>query len=116
MNANEMKNKILSMDDLKREKISIPEWGLEAFMRSMTAIEVEEFQASINNSDNDDYIGFRAKLVSICLVADDGQRVFSDEDVEALNQKSSDVIGRLAEIAQKLNGLTADAVEEEVKN
>ena len=59
---------------------------------------------------------FRAKFLVRTIADENGKRVFSDEDAESLGDKSANVISRLFDIAQEVNGLTAQDVEDLEKN
>lgn len=59
----------------------------------------------------------RAKLVCLCLVGEDGERLYAHDEFRELSDNvSSSVIAVLFAAAQKLNGMEAAAVEEAVKN
>jgi hypothetical protein len=54
----------------------------------------------------------RAKLVALTVVDEDGNRIFSDEDAEALGKKSAAALDRIFAVAQRLSGLRPEDVEE----
>ena len=54
----------------------------------------------------------RARLVALCVVDGEGQRVFKEEDVKALGRKSALALNRVFEVAQRINGLTEKDMEE----
>lgn len=59
----------------------------------------------------------RAKLVCLCLVGEDGERLYEHDEFRELSDNvSSSVIATLFAAAQKLNGMEATAVEDAVKN
>lgn len=117
------KDQILAANDLTSETVDVPEWGegAQVMMRTMTAGERDEFESGLIVKDGkggttQNLKNFRAKLVSICAVDETGARLFGDSDVETLAKKSSKVVNRLAEVAQKLNGIGGSQTEEAVKN
>jgi hypothetical protein len=54
-----------------------------------------------------------AKLLSRCLVDENGDRLFSDKDIKALSAKSGAVLDRLGDVAMRLSGLRKEDVEAE---
>ena len=59
---------------------------------------------------------FPAELIARCVVDAEGVRVFDDEDIEKLGTMSEDFLNPLFEVAQRLNGIGVDAVDEDAKN
>ena len=111
----DLRAQILAADDLPKEKASAPEWGVEEiFIRQMTGEEREKYEAGLFKADGSqqlDHGVLRARLVVLTAVDAEGKRVFSDDDVAAVAGKSSKVLMRLAEVAQRLNGLSREAEE-----
>ncbi len=58
----------------------------------------------------------RAKLVALTVVDEQGNRIFKDEDVKWLGNKSAAALDRIFEVAQRLSGLRDEDVEELAKN
>lgn len=111
------KAEILAQDDLKTEDIQIPEWG-DAWVRvrTLNASERDHFEASTvqrngkkvtTNLEN-----IRARLCLLCLVDEDGNRLFEEEDTFPLGGKSAAALDRIFTVAQRLNGLRDEDVEE----
>jgi hypothetical protein len=114
------RDSILNAKDLKRELVKVPEWGGEVYVRCMTGSERDNFESeayqvrgkSVDiNKDN-----FRARLLVRVLVDEKGERIFSDQDVAALGDKSGKALDRLFSAAMRVNGLSRDDVEELTKN
>lgn len=113
MSALLSKNQILSLDDLEKEKVETPEWGGHVFIRQMTAMERDNYEAGLTDQSKDNMMSnFRAKLVVRCCVDEKGERLFSDEDAPALGKKCSSVLVRLFNTAERLNALGEDQSEE----
>lgn len=109
------REQILSFDDLRKEKLSVPEWGGDVFIRVMNGIErdaYEEWASSAGKSLK----GIRGRLAALCLVNEAGERLFSDEDVDALGKKSAAALERVVTAAMKLNAVTSEDVKELEKN
>lgn len=110
------KDQILAADDLRVEEVDVPEWGGTVRVRSLTGTERDAYEASIvqiqGNSRRLRMENARAKLVALCLVDEDGGRLFSDQEIGTLGSKSGKVLDRLFDVASKLSGLSNDDVEE----
>ena len=111
---------ILKRDDLKKELVSVSEWGGDVYVRCMTGPERESWE-------NDSYSmkgknieinkeNFRARLLVRVLVDEKGERLFSDQDISALGAKSAKVLDQLFSVAMRLNGLSKEDVDDLTKN
>lgn len=111
------KAEILAQDDLKTEDIQIPEWGNAwVRVRTLNASERDHFEAStvVRNgkkmTTNLEHI--RARLCLLCLVDENGERLFQEEDMFPLGGKSAAALDRIFTVAQRLNGLRDSDIEE----
>jgi len=112
---------ILAMEDLPRESVAVMDWdGGEVLVQGLTAAQRDKFEADSMTQQGKDFKlnmrNIRARLVTLCVVDENGQRIFSDSDVHALGQKSARALARVFEVAQRLSGLTNEDVEELAKN
>lgn len=108
---------ILAQDDLKYEDVQIPEWGgAWVRVRSLNASERDHFEAStvVRNGKkvSTNLENIRARLCLLCLVDEDGNRLFDEGDTFPLGGKSAAALDRIFTVAQKLNGLRDEDVEE----
>ncbi len=114
------KEQILAVDDRKTEVVSVPEWGGDVIVGVMSGTERDAFEQSVVDTGGGNVTtnlaNIRAKLCARCIVDADGKRVFNNSDIVALGEKSSAALDRIFGIAQRLNGLTADEVEQLAKN
>lgn len=118
------RDQILKHKDLKTEVVNVPEWGGDVIVSTMTghARDAWEFEVVAARKkaerDNKPFVmsNLRASLVARVLVDEDGQRIFSDADIEALGKKSGSALDRIYEVATKLNHLTKSDQEELTKN
>lgn len=110
------KNTILECNDLKNEKLEVPEWGGHVFIKVMTGAERDRFERSLMVGDKVVTDNARAKLACFTVVNQEGKRLFELKDFVVLGNKSARALQRIFEVAQKINGMTEDAIEEEVKN
>jgi hypothetical protein len=118
------KEQILGANDRKIVKVFVPEWaanGMEdgesfVFVRTMTGAERDEFQASCLMGRTVNLRNATAKLVSLCICDQLGERVFSSNEAAQLGGRSSIALDRVADVARELNGLRAEDVESLAQN
>lgn len=115
------REQIDSVRDAVREYVDVPEWGSDAqvIMQAMGADERDAWEASMIDSRNKNQMNYRqarAKLVARCLVDEEGKRLYSDTDVDAIGKRNGAVINRLFEVAKRINALEKKDVDSLVKN
>ncbi len=107
---------ILAISDLKTEDVFVPEWDAWVKVRSLNASERDHFEAStverrgknvVTNLEN-----IRARLCLLCMVDENGERLFAEEDTYPLGGKSAAALDRVFVVAQRLNGLRDQDIEE----
>lgn len=107
------KEQILASLVLPSETVDVPEWGGSIKVATMTGAARDEWEQSmINAPSNRKMENMRAKLVAATVVDEQGERLFSAEDVEALGRLSGSALDRVCRVAQRLNGLTNDDLED----
>lgn len=106
---------ILAVDDLNRELVPVPEWGGHVYVRMMTGKEAEKFARDQAGKDTDD-LNIRAELIVLVTVDGDGARIFTDDQADALAEKSQPALQRLWVVADRLNVISVAAEEELEKN
>ena len=109
---------ILKKEDLKTERVDVPEWGGYIFVRTLSGEERDTFESDsyvISPEGKTEQVlgGFRARMVALVACNEKGERLFTAADVEALNKKSSSALIRVFDVASKVNGLNVKAVEVE---
>ena len=109
---------ILQMDDLPKEEVNVTEWGGDLWVRTLTGTERDAFEQSMvqkKNKPNLNNVRARFAVLTICDV--NGERLFSDNDAEALGKKSAAALDRVFAVASRLNGFSdSDSEELTVKN
>lgn len=109
---------ILGAEDLPREKVLTPEWGAGTFVYvgTMSGAERDSFEQTILEDKKADgkakLVNVRAKLAVRVVQDEQGQRLFTDDDAEALGRKSAKVLDRIFDVGQRLNGIGAKDVKE----
>ena len=110
---------IIDADDLNTETIEVPEWKGSVIIRSLTGQERDQFEMSVLEKRKGNIeaalgkmVNFRARLVALTVVDEDGDRLFSDSDVLLLAKKNASAISRIFDASRKLSGLSESDVEE----
>lgn len=100
---------ILAADDVQLEKLHVPEWKGDVHLRVISGTDRDRFEESYSEQKMK---AFRVRFLLLTLCDSKGERLFKDEDAEALGKKSSVVINRLFDAAWKLNAFSPEAVDE----
>jgi hypothetical protein len=114
------RSEILDAADLTRELVEVPEWGGALYVRAMTGTERDAFEESIIDvrqngkgvSATPVLAAMRAKMCARCIVGEGGERLFTDSDIDALGAKSAAALDRVFAVAQRLNAMGQDDIEE----
>lgn len=111
---------ILKANDIEKREVYIPEWGGSVYVRGMSGRERDQFEASIirqrGRNTEINMKNARAKLVVMCTVDQEGNRLFTDADVAPLADKSAKALDRIFAVAQELSGITREDMEELTEN
>ena len=109
-------DQILAADDRKYEVVSVPEWGGDVRLRSLSGTELDEFENSmeriVGNKVLRDVRNARAKLIAMSAVDESGQPLFTKAHVIKLGSKSSAALQRLFDAVQRLSGITEKDMQE----
>lgn len=110
------KQDILQASDLPTEEVYVPEWGGSVLVRGMTAAERDRFEAEIVRQTREgvkvELHGIRAKLCAMAIVDEQGNRLFSDEEIAILGNKSASALQRIFEVALRLSRFSGEAIAE----
>lgn len=114
------KNEILGADDIKAVDVECPEWGGEVRIKAPTGLERDEFEQQISERKGKrvttNLNNIRARTVAKFAVDENGQRLFSDDEVVALGAKSGAALDRCFTAWMKLAGLNQDEIDEVQEN
>ena len=117
MASNELRKAILEADDIETEVVDVPQWGVKVEVRGMTSKERAKLLRSTTVDGQVDFNRwFPDLLIATIHDPESGDRIFTQADRDALNQKSGAAISHLADVAARLSGLgdsdLTDAKEE----
>ena len=102
------KAKILAANDVKLEKVAVPEWGDDVFIKTLSGSERDAFEEAYSTEK---MRNFRPRFLVLTLCDDKGNRLFTDDEVNALGEKSAAVINRLFDKAWALNAFRSEDVD-----
>jgi hypothetical protein len=106
------KREILGIQDKKIEEVFVPQWGGIVRLRSLSSEEVGQIFAFIKSRDGGFPIDFKARLLSYSICDESGNRVFTDDDIQAINNKDSAAIDLIFEVAQRLSGVGKKRIDD----
>lgn len=111
---------ILRADDIQAEIVDVPEWGGQVRVKGLSGTERDRFeQDSIDQRGKANKLNLaniRARLLVLCLVDEQGNRLFQRSDIDLLGQKSAVALNRVFEAARRLSGLNQEDVDELAEN
>ena len=117
------RSQILEVKDFPEAvRVSVPEWGGDVLIRSMSASERDMYEqdlvaARVGNKDTGVKVtNVRARLLAFVIVDEEGNLLFSEDDIVALGKKSIVAVDRVFAKAQNMNALTQADVEALEKN
>lgn len=113
---------ILAADDRVTEKLFVPEWGGNVYLRTISGTERDEFEKTLllerinpqtGETENvQDLSNIRAKLL-VCVMCDkDGNAIFTTQHIAQLGAKSAAALTRVYNRASKLNKVSESDVQE----
>jgi hypothetical protein len=103
---------ILAADDLGLLKVSVKEWGGEVYVRVMSVGERDAYERLWIGKRETGVENFRTEYLARVLCTENGELLFTREQVAALANKSGAVMGRLFDAALKHNNMTEADVED----
>ena|SRR5579864_560478 len=117
---------ILKAAALRTEEVHVPEWidaatGSDTVLvRELRGRERDEWEGSLTVQRGKqmvpDTANMRAKLAARAIVGEDGEPLFTQQDVAALGELSAAALDRVFDVASRLSGLGASSVEDASKN
>jgi len=96
-----LREKILTAEDRSPLAVDVPEWGVTVYVRPLSLAQ----RVAIAGAGKD---VTDAHFVVQGLYDADGERVFTPDDVAALQEKHGAVLSRLAKLVIDQSGLSGD--------
>jgi hypothetical protein len=111
------REEILSKSSLKKEVLTIKEWGGDVIVSEMSGSMRDAWEQAITEKDSlGKLVSPRAKLIAFTVVDEEGNRVFKDGDIESIGKISSKILEKILIVAMRLNSLGADEIDSAKKN
>jgi hypothetical protein len=105
-------------DDRKWEDVPVPEWGGDVRLLGLSGTARNAYEKSLVQLGPNGSVqrvnleNATARLISLCLVDENFDRLYTDKEIAELGAKNGAVLQRLHQVAQRLSGLGKKAVEE----
>ncbi len=101
---------VILKSSIKQEKVELKDLGITVTLQEMDAARMEQYERLIYKIDDDgnlniDTKNLKSKMVAFSVVDDNGNLIFTAEDVEKLARSRGGVVKKLSDVAGKLNGL-----------
>ena len=110
-----LRDKILAVtDDAPSETIEIPEWGVQVLVKGFNLGAKDDFLTAVYNTETkkSDIKAFNSGVLIGCAHdPETGEKLFTEDDIPTLKQKSASAVQKIVDVGARLSGLTDDAVE-----
>lgn len=116
---------ILAVEDRKTEKLYVPEWGGNVYIRTISGAERDEFEKTLvverlelnaqglpEKVEVQDLSNIRAKLLVRVLCDAEGKPIFTTDHIAALGDKSAAALTRVYNKASELNKVSDKDIKE----
>lgn len=116
------KDEILAAKDLKVVEVDVPEWNGTVRVSEITAADRLVLQAQVlddNGKPKKSSELNRLLTIGLCALAivdENGDKLFTVEDIEAFGKKCGTAIDRIFSVADDLNGVSATVAGKIKKN
>lgn len=113
-----LRDRILSSQDIKSNIVHVEAWEVDIDIRTITAVERSRLVASCTKEDGniDMEKMYPMLIVSAVFDPETGEKVFSAEDMELIQNKSASAVEFVAQKVMELSGMTPKAVDAEGKS
>lgn len=107
------KQQIIEAKDCPVEAVDIPEWGGNAYIKTLTGAERMSLERDIARDESDALF----RVVCATLSDNKGQLIFNyPDEIELLKTKSVKVVQRLFKESLRVNAMRPEDVEDAAKN
>jgi hypothetical protein len=108
------KSDILSVADVTVREVPVPEWGGAVMVKTLSGAERDAWEASrgLGGDGPRDLVNVRASLCVRAIVDEDGNRLFADDEIAVLGEKSAAALDRVYAVAADLSKVSEDDIAE----
>lgn len=104
---------ILSSNDLKIDKLDVPEWGGHVYIQAMDGFRRDKFE-ELSTGKNSKHI--LAKLVAMCVCDEKGRPIFTEKQIAEINKKSAAALNRVTNKIMEMNVMSDSDIDDIAKN
>jgi len=110
------KEQILRVKDIETRTVNVPEWGGDVLVRSLSATERDYFESKLVDQSGGkvraNLQNIKARLASMAIVDEDGNRVFTEQEIAILGTKSAAALNRISEAITDMSGISKKDMDE----
>jgi hypothetical protein len=101
---------IAAITERRRETltVNVPEWGGDLAVARMSVEDLE--RTGLDSGERT--VAVMTRVIATCLVGDDGERLFTDEQAADIAQGEIDVVARVFAKCLEVNGLISEKLAE----
>lgn len=114
------REQILTVDDMIKEEVPVPEWGGTVLVKRLSGEERDRYEDSLYKQEGKKYKltvnNIKARLAAYSIIDENGNRIFTEADIAELGKKSAKALNRVADVCRKLSGFTDEDMNELTKN
>jgi len=107
---------ILGVQDITVKAIDVPAWKCSLHIRVMRGWERDKWEQGITSNSGVSQFNFRAKLCAMVICDSEGERLFTDAEVQALGLKSSIALDTVFIAGVELNAVSEEDIDLLEKN
>ena len=98
---------ILKLKDLGERDVWVEKWQTYVRVRGMTAGERTEYSLALQETEKMPKDA-QARMIQMCAMNADGNRMFQPKDIPQLSQKSAEALTPISEAIMELSGMRGD--------
>jgi hypothetical protein len=110
------KEQILRVKDIETRTVNVPEWGGDVLVRSLSATERDYFESKLVDQSGGkvraNLQNIKARLASMAIADEDGNRVFTEQEIAILGTKSAAALNRISEAITDMSGISKKDMDE----
>lgn len=110
----DLRNKLLTLNDRPLVPVPVSEWNATIYVRALTLAELKDVSDFRMKQGENESLSNAAMVAKVALDGD-GNRIFTDDDVAALAQKSAASLLKIITATNKVNVIGDEKVIEQLK-
>lgn len=114
------KYEILAAQDRPLVAMDVPEWGGTIFLKALSISRAMALRSKYMGLDGvpkpETGLSFVLDSIAACIVDESGQPLFSSDELEILGEKNPNVVNKVFQKIEEINGGGENSVEQAEKN